>query len=834
MGAVSRALWSLLALLVALAVALVGLRWMWGPVQEWRPPPASSEVSAAMEHDAPAADPAGGQTPDADDARRRALAPQEALAIGEARLRIVRASDGRALPGAEVWFRDDASLLPWHVDRTSWYVDPFSHVRAFGQRRVADAAGAVVVAANNGQLGVAAVFEDLVGCAWLDPPVPAGGYVLALAPRAPLTVEVVDAEGRPVAGAWPVLLTWRGRWSMARTPIGVTDADGRVVVEHPDPVFRSENVTKTMVAVSGPGLGSTAVAFERDPVPAAPVRVTLPPTGRIEIVVGIGNDRPLPGTTVDVSPPTHGRDEVSLNPSSTTDRAGRAVMPFAAVGRPMRVWVRTEPYPFYVDFDGPARAGETVRVEARPEHTRTVLLTSLLDERGAALADVPLDLELEGTPAAGPAIRERAAVRTDDAGRLVLVLGERLAGCAILRGRLSAAGSLRRADPRAAEFSLRGPLAVGTRDLGGLTVRRVQPLMTGTLVASDGRRVAQAAAAFAEVDHERPAPRFQLDADGQFAVFATASGFPPAMTLSAQGCSPIDVPLRAGVRDLRVVLPCAASVEVSVRLDAGQSVLCGSLRFELLGPAGTPREARVLVTSDGVRAVFTELPEGTYGVRLWLGGHREPLHAVDGLAAGPDAGWERHVAVDLRGRLRLMRVQLRDASGRAITSGHVLVGVPRAGEGAPTPEGVRCDSDGIAHVAVLGATVDLVAEASGHVPLRWTGPPQDLTLSLQPLPELELHVVGLEPQPPGARVTVKLTAAAGAEASRWISGRRQTQDLTVSASLNEGSGRVRAPALGAFGASLRIAVPGAPAETIPLRPEPAVITADTRGITLRR
>lgn len=834
MGAVSRALWSLLALLVALVVALAGLRWMWGPVEEWRPPPVSSEVSAAMEHGASAADPARGEAADADASSRRALAPQEALAIGEARLRIVRASDGGPLPGAEVWFGDDATLIPGHADRRGWTLDPFSYARTFGQRRVADAAGAVVVA-GNGQFAVGASCDDLVGFAWLDPPAPEGGYVLALAPRAPLTVEVVDAEGRPVEGAWLVSLTSRGAWSMDHKPLGCTDAAGRLVVEHPAPVFRGENVTRTMVAVSGPGLGSTAVPFEHDPVPVAPVRVTLPPSGRIEIVVGTGNDRPMPGTTLSVAALQRAGVEVSLDAWVTTDAAGRAVVPFAAVGLRMHAAVQTEPDAFYVDFDGPARAGETVRVEARPEHTRTVLLTSLVDERGAALADVPLDLELEGTPAAGPAVRERAAVRTDDVGRLVLVLGERLAGCAILRGRLSATGSLRRVDPRAAEFSLRGPLALGTRDLGGLTVRGVQPLMTGTLVASDGRRVAQAAAAFAEVDHERPAPRFQLDADGQFAVFATASGFPPAMTLSAQGCSPIDVPLRAGVRDLRVVLPCAASVEVAVRLDAGQAVLCGSLRFELLGPAGAPREPRVLVTADGVRAVYTELPEGTYGVRLWLCGHREPLHAVDGLDAGPRTGWVRHVAVDLRGRLRAMRVQLRDVgSGRELTGGHVLVGDPRAGPGTPTPEGVRCDGDGLAHFAVLGATVDLVAEASGHVPLAWTGPPQDLTLSLQPLPELELHVVGLDPPPSGARVTVKLTAATGAEAGRWISGRRRTQDLTVSAVLNEGSGRVRAPALGAFAASLRIAVPDAPVVTIPLRPEPAVITADTRAITLHR
>lgn len=831
----SRALWSLLASLLALVVVAVGLRWMWGRSEEWRPPPVSSEAPEATADDASVVDPVGGQTTDTDGASRRALAPREALAIGEARLRIVRADDGGPLPGAEVWFRDDASLVAEHVDRRSWSLDPFSHVRTFGQRRVADAAGAVVVGSGIGQFAVGATFEDLVGFAWLEPPAPAGGYVLALAPRAPLTVEVVDVEGRPVEGAWPILLTWRGAWSEDHTPIGVTDASGRVVVEHPAPIFRGDSVTKTMVMASGPGLGSTAVAFERDPVPTTPVRVTLPPTGRIEIVVLTANDRPMSGTTVSVSPPTHGRDEVSLDAWLATDAAGRAVVMFAAIGRPMRAMVHTEPDPFFVDFDGPARAGEAVRVEARPEHTRTALLASLVDEHGTALADVPWDLELEGTRAAGTVLRERAAVRTDAAGRLVLVLGERLAGCEVLRGRLSAAGSLRRADPRAAEFSLRGRLAVGTRDLGGLTVRRAQPLMTGTLVAGDGRRVAQARAAFAHVDHERPAPRFQLDADGQFAVFATASGFPPTMTLSAPGCLPTDVPLRAGVRDLRVVLPRAASVQVAVRLDAGQAVLCGTLRCELLGPAGVTREARVSATADGGRAVFAELPEGTWAVRLWLGGHREPLHAIDGLDAGSAAGWDQHVVVDLRHRLRAMRVLLRGAgSEQPIAWGHVLVGQPRVGQGVPTPEGVRCDGDGLAHVAVLGEVVDLIAEAPGHVPLAWAGPPQNLTLTLQPLPELELHVVGLDAQPPGARVTVTLTAAAGAEATRWISGRRHTQDLTVSTVLEASRGRVRAPALGELVATLRIVLPGAPVATVPLRLEPTVITADTRRVTLHQ
>jgi hypothetical protein len=102
------------------------------------------------------------------------------------------------------------------------------------------------------------------------------------------------------------------------------------------------------------------------------------------------------------------------------------------------------------------------------------------------------------------------------------------------------------------------------------------------------------------------------------------------------------------------------------------------------------------------------------------------------------------------------------------------------------------------------------------------------------LPDLEVHVAGIDPPPEGARVTVRLEVAASVAGEAWISGQRRSQDLTKRAVLREGRGRVRAPGLGGFSATLEIAAPGARPLTLPLRPEPAVITPDTHKITLRR
>src|SRR5688572_32547465 len=124
----TRPRWLLLALLVLFLAGAVLLRTSAGRVGSDALPDAPSAASgpaARAAHSNAAA--AGVDT--VRNAARRAVEPAVPLAIGEASLRVVRAEDREPLPGAEVWFRDDASLLMRHVgDESGWDLDPFAHV----------------------------------------------------------------------------------------------------------------------------------------------------------------------------------------------------------------------------------------------------------------------------------------------------------------------------------------------------------------------------------------------------------------------------------------------------------------------------------------------------------------------------------------------------------------------------------------------------------------------------------------------------------------------------------------------------------------------------------
>ncbi|QDU83546.1 Nickel uptake substrate-specific transmembrane region [Planctomycetes bacterium Pla163] len=467
----------------------------------------SEVVDAGDSHDAPAGS---------------AAERREVGTSGGFTLRCIDASTGERVPGASVHTTTATPLSgPLHYT----YPRPIDALIELGAEYRTDERGEVQLAHAHSGLRVAAVAGTLRGLGYVAPSSDDELVVVVeLTAAQDLDVNVLDRLGSAIAG---VEVTAIARGTREPIPLennfdllrGTTDDDGRVAFEWQALQGKLAPIESNDVWVQATVIGDAPVqaSFDRDAPPDEPVTLTLPPTG--SVVVDLVDKA---GELV------RGSHEMRISGSSpTTGRArgftdgGRVRFSPVALSGDVRVdWGSGQRL-----IEGPVAPDQEIVVRLVEPHHQVV--GRLVDSDGAAVADAEASIHRDATQTYP--FRRGIRIRTDGDGRFGVIRnwhGDIVVPAMdeewrILDGAPSSPS--RREASVAVSFPDRGHEQM-TQDLGDVVLAPIRPLVSGVVVAEDGRPIPDARIALAEQrDGERNATLavVQTDDTGRFVIPTT-------------------------------------------------------------------------------------------------------------------------------------------------------------------------------------------------------------------------------------------------------------------------------------------------------------------------
>ncbi|MCA8949609.1 MAG: hypothetical protein KDE27_08915 [Planctomycetes bacterium] len=680
-----------------------------------------------------------GNAPDADAAPSsiaadRALAASEAPGLdateiawpaippGFGRLRVVDAATGDGVAGATVWYDSIADWPPFeHRGPDSPFTqdnDRFRDMQLSGHRTVTDADGWTLVQVCRAPITVAAAAGGATGCVTFDRSTSTAidGWTLPIAPSRSFAIEVRDASGRPVANA-PLIYAIGDADDSHH--IGRTDAAGRRLVEHADPLFTGP---VARVRVAWPGGEQSARPIPRSG--SSDVRITLPAGGAVELRLLGPDELPLPGCHAVKFVPDREAGPDARGPRLRTDPDGVLRLPHVPLFATLYAVVEGR----LLEILGPRRAGENVVVDVSLRREGVLLRGRLLDAAGVPVAAtpiagsvVPADADrfaglllyhllpkrrwTASMHASNPPPEERQIARcttfTDGEGRFAFTVAARKVA-AELRGDLQVERGPRDPDCRHVEFTVAVPPDRAVVDVGDLVLGDAGLVMRGRVVDEHGNAVREARLGSGPL-----ASRVALAADGTFKVwrnqpspakpvkvYAAATGFVTAEHTGSEGENGVVLRLRRAATVRLECLVDPAALELTDQIDAEiDGVTMG------LWPVGD-RWVGELVRPPGDCGVSARIAAEEDGGEIFA----ERVHFV--------AGRYRTERIDLRGRLFVHEVEVRDERGRALDarccrrdpeSGELLTGYP-----------IAHAKDGVARILSLRPSQDLWVVARDH------------------------------------------------------------------------------------------------------------------------
>lgn len=519
----------------------------------------------------------------------------------------------------------------------------------FGERVTADARGEVTMAGGDGSVALMGTASGRIGYGRLV--AGASRVTLVLQRDVSIPVQVVDGAGKPVAGV-PVALRRRDRYDhRVSQPVLTRGPDGLAVVPvAPQFLGRDQPDTGFVVAIETGVVPRIAHPVSLRQPPTAPVRLSLPVTGAIDVRI-----RRLDGTPMPVQ---GGR--IDLHVASEDDAARRVPFDlgarldwsplssdrhrFAHVGLgkfvAVVVEIPTESEPWVAWGRGPQRAGETVFLTAQPTHGAPRVRFRAVSEEEVPVANALLEIEVFQ----GAHGRLRRTVQSDERGHFEVVIEEpydprtrRFLRVRQLVDRWSA----KRRSEALAEISR--DLPPGTSDLGDLALGPPPVILRGIVVTGTGEAVAGAAVSVCLRRPGREEPwwqtlegRFRTDDSGRFEVRAWLRAHSGVLRLEARRrghTASVPSVHRAGASGVRLVLDATASILGSVE-QALLPLIQDGLSLELR-PAGAPGSEPLPAPQWlGRRFRWVGVPAGTYHVELRYGSSA-PIVAIGGVVAGP-------------------------------------------------------------------------------------------------------------------------------------------------------------------------------------------------------
>lgn len=687
------------AVIVGLFVGLALTAW-WGMRAGGSPAPATTPVAddgvAATTPPAVDVAPAGADAGPAPQRVEATEGPSPRADGASLTVSVVRAATGAPLPGAEVWFLDEQPGVTDAEQRRLrlQHRAAFDVVlRRYGVRRSADAQGIVRLPMPPLDLRIACSHDGLYGQLVINASEARrhpDGWRLGLETDCSVAVEVVDFGDRPVAGVPLALYVPRTDRFSATTRIvpmelGVTDADGRYQLQHAQS-YRSywgrltpDAPGEVVLAVHVPGIRDVFARIVCEHPPIAPIRLRIPPTGRMRVEARDQQGRPvLHGISVQVT--TQAVPDMSVASGMIgqwgwwqTSAEARVVFEHVAVGAELTVQSRVQARTLERTLMGPLVAGSEVSCLLQLEDEGAMLVGRVVDEAGAALVDRKMTCYL-----ARDGHRHVARMRTDAAGILRVGVPVELfdaPGSLSLRATLGRDAGLRMTRRLDIET-----LGEGEFDLGDVVCAPAPLLVTGRFVGEpDLERVQLRAERLQAPAGQAPMPDSDalsvLRTGAEFAVYGHADGDAVRLVVSSPEHLPVaPIGFSPGARGVEIQLQrggwAAAVVVHGAAISATQLLVrlvphgaAPELRRQVSRYAGSSRA----IVDGRTRFSWQGLPAGLYDLSVCTAVDQAPVFealnvSVSAAAAVDD---ERITEIDLRDKLRA--IDIRTVTGDGLT-----------------------------------------------------------------------------------------------------------------------------------------------------------------------
>jgi hypothetical protein len=470
--------------------------------------------------------------------------------------------------------------------------------------------------------------------------------VAADSPR-DLAVRVRTSFGAPAADM-PVRFVWLSASVLKERFTGL---DGCAAVR-PAELPPGGGALRAEVACVGQS-AVTAWLAPRD-WPAEPLVLDLPPLVTVRVAVNDPDGLPArdPGR-VRLDCLRNGQRFASVNEAYA---AGEAMASFRRVPADVALEVRAlegAQERAFLRLGGPFAAGTEVHAALRRTLPTCVLVGRLVDASGKPLNGQVFTVSL--FPSGGERIEEEA--RTGDKGEFRVPLARTWQGHPLDRVLFSIATSVRlglqdtpAAHERLARLALPGHIEERVQDVGGVTMRGLEPLASGELVYEEGNPL-ERPFFYLELSHGRtnaPTPevfaaRDPLDAIllrgasslGRFWVHGLE--LPASTWITARGTHRAAAPLllRPGANDHRLVLVSSRLIQMTARVDP-QDAPSFWLRPRFDGTPQPCSQINQEAAALGlVTAFWADVPPGRYALLFCRRPGAAPEIALDDLAIEP-------------------------------------------------------------------------------------------------------------------------------------------------------------------------------------------------------
>ena len=557
-----------------------------------------------------------------------------------------------------------------------------------------------------------------------------------------LRVQVLGPAGEPVVGA-PVIVASPDRMNGRELLLGgsleqaTAAPDGIAVFAHLRPRIDS---TVVLAMLDMPLPERVLANVDLAASPPQPVILRLPATGALTLRLVDAQGPWAPPEVVSVGIEDRTTDGGEPERHTYLLRDGRLTLSHVGLARRLFAKVECDWCRGELLIEGPTTAGEHRVVDLRV--VRQPLLTGrLVTETRAPVAG-------EGwlaVYAAGDWTSYNVWFETDAAGRFSMPLPPVFVAGSEMFTVLVPAGQPRPGNPMARvqlpEWLLQQPKDL---ELGDVVVGPAPVLVDGVVVDLSGAAVPGVAL---RVQEHRGGVRETAvdtstvsDADGRFAIraFLPATGLHLVAEKSMHRTQ--DLPLRVGERGLRVVMPATGRVVAKVRLDEGvpMRLLLASCTESAAGRTQT-RGCHLAIEGDEL--TFDDVTPGAVTVALRPVGESEPVWLAANVTV---RGGETTTLpeIDLRGKLRAVRVRVVDDARRPVLDANVRIDPDRDGarEHAVTHDGSL--------TLLLHRPVSVLVHADGHANVLLPELFADAEATLPAGLAVELQLQQAPPAPP--------------------------------------------------------------------------------------
>ncbi|MHC5063760.1 MAG: hypothetical protein ACYTG5_07285 [Planctomycetota bacterium] len=653
-----------------------------------------------------------------------------------------------------------------------------------------------------------------------------------------LEVQVIDSLGNPAngvrVGIRPRTVTQDNAyyWEVARSEA----PEGRATIPHLQLIVRNwqqlgEDTREYQVVAQIPGLLDGGITFDGQDPPAEAIVLQLPPTGSLLIntvdTEGEALATEMGRVSISLLPDPPPEDLAAYRaprnwrwqaePSST----GLSEFPWVVLGESFLATAYLQNESLREDFAGPSRLGERVELTLAPKRKSYTLVGRILNEAEEPLANRRFrgSMQISGRSNRGQYFS------TDTEGRFRIVAGREgqeptLEKLAIVLNNIG-----RTKGKPAAMFNLQRtlPLVLGKNDLGDL-VLTASPVVASGRILVDGQEPEreQFGIHVERLDGERTGPRKReywsedqtlslrfLEA-GRFEVRGIAQqaryrlGMAPWSSPGSGGrldylpLEPLEFSM--GSEDLLIKLATGGSLQAKLLVDDLSVVQ--QLFLELSPSDGRVHEEYkdpryIMPAPFGLRLYgqysgsqddeylykWGTLWPGEYRLNIYPRGAIQPLLSMTGIqiVSGETGGDPRLEPLDLRGKLRKIKITLEDGTGKRLQQSRY--GPPVIIINDPDPEaelyGYTADNSS-AVILTAEPAVNLLVLAMGFMPEDIYAVSADRKVIMTPFPKIKLRISeGLANLPPDHVLRVSVS-----EKGRKTDKRKLNSDYMVGSTVD--------------------------------------------------